>query len=636
MSRRFALGLLVGLCLWRSPLYAAAEEDRLSDAKGLENFVDEFFESHMNRLHIPGLVLTVVKDGKPILTKGFGWADMESGKRVVAEKTVFRVGSVSKLFTAAALLQLVERGSIDLNADVSMYLNPVDIDDNFREPVTADHLLTHTAGFDDRYIGIATRHQADRSPLPEYISARLPPRIRPPGELIAYSNHGYALAGLLVEEISGVPFETYVDEHLFRPLRMTRTSFELPARLEVDLAVGYRYLEDEFLPASYDYFNVAPASSLSSTAPDMARFMIAQLQDGSFQGSRILLPDTKDEMQRRHFAHHPRLPSRTYGFHERFENGERIIAHAGGLRGYSSYFLLLPQRNVGFFLASNRFEEELHEEFRGRFLDRYFPASSAAVTRVPSSRQPIERFKGSYRSLRYFASRSFEKLMTLASEYRVTAEDDTLTVRYPDDFHQPSQWESVEPLLFRRLDHDGYLAFREDESGEVTHMFIGTEAYEKLVWYETPTFQKKLFAFFPLAFLVAALTGGLLYGAGQLRSSRSLRSQHSLVNRPHRLAYYMAISVSVLNFSFLVGLSYFGRGVDSYSYLYGMPAVMIGVLLIPLLTAGLSLALAAVTSLGWNREVGSLSARLYFSLTTILALIFIPFLHYWNLLGFRY
>lgn len=247
MSRRFALGLLVGLCLWGSPLYAAAEEDRLSDAKGLENFVDEFFESQMNRLHIPGLVLTVVKDGKPILTKGFGWADMESGKRVVAEKTVFRVGSVSKLFTAAALLQLVERGSIDLNADVSTYLNPVDIDDNFREPVTAAHLLTHTAGFDDRYIGIATRHQADRSPLPEYISARLPPRIRPPGELIAYSNHGYALAGLLVEEISGVPFETYVDEHLFRPLRMTRTGFELPARLEVDLAVGYRYLEDEFL-----------------------------------------------------------------------------------------------------------------------------------------------------------------------------------------------------------------------------------------------------------------------------------------------------------------------------------------------------------------------------------------------------
>ena len=312
MNVRSALGIVVCLCLCTSRLYSATEEDRLSDPRELENFVDRFFEAQMNRLHIPGLVLTVVKDGEAILTKGFGWADMESGTPVAAEKTVFRVGSVSKLFTATALLQLAERGRIDLNADVGRYLNPVKIDESFREPVTAAHLLTHTAGFDDRYIGIAARRRVDRLPLPEYIAARLPPRIRPPGELIAYSNHGYALAGLLVEEISGVPFESYVDEHIFRPLRMTRTSFELPARLKTDLAVGYRYLKDEYLPASYDYFNVAPASSLSSTATDMARFLIAQLQDGSYQGARILSSETKDEMQRRHFAHHPRLPGRTY------------------------------------------------------------------------------------------------------------------------------------------------------------------------------------------------------------------------------------------------------------------------------------------------------------------------------------
>ncbi len=632
MNVRSTLGIVVCLCLCTSRLYSATEEDRLSDPRELENFVDRFFEAQMNRLHIPGLVLTVVKDGEAILTKGFGWADMESGTPVAAEKTIFRVGSVSKLFTATALLQLAERGRIDLNADVGRYLNPVEIDDSFREPVTAAHLLTHTAGFDDRYIGIAARRRVDRLPLPEYIAARLPPRIRPPGELIAYSNHGYALAGLLVEEISGVPFESYLDEHIFRPLGMTHASFDLPARLEADLAVGYRYLKDKFIPAPYDYFNVAPASSLVSDAPDMARFMIALLQDGGYQGARILLPETTEEMQRRHFAHHPRLPGRTYGFHERFENGERVLAHAGGLRGYSSYFLLLPHRNVGFFLAFNRFEEELYEEFRKQFLDRYFPASNAAVTRAPSSPEPIERFTGSYRSLRYFSSRFFEKLMTLASEYQVTAEDDTLTVHYPDDFRQPTRWENVEPLLFRGVGDDGYLAFRENERGEVTHMLIGTEAYEKLAWYETPTFQKKLFVFFPPTFLAAAVAGGLLYGAGRLSSARSRRPS---VNRPS-LAYFIAISVSVLNLLFLVGLGYFGRGVDAYSYLYGMPAVMVGLLLIPLLTAGLSVILAVLTGLSWKQRRGSLSGRVYFSLTTILALMFIPFLHYWNLLGFRY
>ena len=623
-------GIILCLCLSAVPVSAKTERGQLSEPGDLDNFVDGFFEREMNRLHIPGLVLTVVKDGKAILTKGFGWADIEGGRRVVAENTVFRVGSVSKLFTAAALLQLAEGGRIDLDADVSNYLNPVEIGDSFGEPITATHLLTHTAGFDDRYIGIAARRRVDRLPLPEYLSTRLPPRVRPPGKLIAYSNHGYALAGLLVEEISETRFESYVDEHILRPLRMTRTSFELPARLEADLAVGYRYIKDAYLPTVYDYFNVAPASSLSSTAPDMARFLIAQLQDGSFDGARVLRAETKDEMQRRRFAHHPRLPGRTYGFHERFENGERIIAHAGGLRGYSSYFLLLPQRNVGFFLAFNRFEEDLHEEFRRRFLDRYFPSSSDDVARAPSSPQLIDQFTGTYRGLRFFASRSFEKLMTLTSEYRVTAQDNTLTVRYPNDSRHPTRWEYVEPLLFRSSDDGGHLVFRENGVGEVTHMFMETEAYEKLSWYETPTVHKKLFAFFPPAFLAAAFGGALLHGIGRLKRSRSL------TYRPAGPVYFLAISVSVLDLSFLIGLGYFGRGVDAYSYLYGMPPVIVGLLFIPLLTTALSVLLAVLASLFWWRGFSSLLGRTYFSLTAILALTFIPFLHYWSLLGFRY
>ena len=156
--------------------------------------------------------------------------------------------------------------------------------------------------------------------------------------------------------------------------------------------------------------------------------------------------------------------------------------------------------------------------------------------------------------------------------------------------------------------------FVENERGEVTHMFIGNEAYEKLAWYETPTFQKKLFAFFPPAFLVAAVGGGLLYGAGQLRSLSSLRSRRPSVSRSGGLAYFIAISLSVLNLSFLVGLGYFGRGVDAYSYLYGMPAVMVGLLLIPLLTAALSVVLAVgYEPLLEARAHVSAWARLFFS-----------------------
>jgi CubicO group peptidase (beta-lactamase class C family) len=244
-----------------------------------------------------------------------------------------------------------------------------------------------------------------------------------------------------------------MDREIFRPLAMEQTSFRLPSALEAALATGYSYDSDTFTPAAYDYFNVAPASSLNTTAADMARFMVSQL-DG---GSPILSRDSVEEMQRQQFTHHPRLAGRGYGFHERFENGQRVIAHAGGLRGFGSYLFLLPRHRLGVFIAYNRVEEKFHEEFVKRFLDRYFPVGAPANP-SPDRRGDTARFTGSYRSLRYLSLRSFEKLMSLFYDYRVATDGSTLTVRYPNDFRESSQWEEIEPLLFRRVGEDGYLS----------------------------------------------------------------------------------------------------------------------------------------------------------------------------------
>ncbi|MEE9179862.1 MAG: serine hydrolase [Vicinamibacteria bacterium] len=598
----------------------------------LESFVDGFFAEQMVKWHVPGVVFVLVKDGAPMLSKGYGFADLEKKTEVIPEKTVFRVGSLSKLLTATALMQLSERGRIDLDTNVNQYISPIRIDDSYAEPITAASLLTHTAGLDDRYIGIAARSAAEQTPLKQYLAKRLPPRVNPPDDMIAYSNHGFALAGLLVEEISGVSFEDYMDQEIFRPLAMVRTSFRLPDALKDGLATGYSYDNDTFTPAPYDYFNVGPASSLNTTAADMARFMMAQLDGGRYGGSRILSPDSIEEMQRQQFTHHPRLAGRGYGFHERFENGERVIAHAGGLQGFGSYLFLIPRHQLGVFIAYNRVEEKFHEEFVKEFLDRYFRVGTDSRrggdpdTQSSQRFGDITRFTGSYRSLRYLSRRSFEKLMSLFHEYRVTTDGSTLTVRYPNDFREASQWAEVEPLLFRRVDEDGYLAFRENGRGEITHMFVGTEAYEKLMWYEEPSFQKSLFKFFTPAFMSASILGVIFFLLGFWRGKdRSLGS-----------SYLLAISVSALNLGFLVGGAHFGAGGDAYSYLYGMPPVMMALLVVPLVTVTLSVVLAAATALTWKRGAGSLPGRLYFSLATLIALAFIPFLHYWNLLGFRY
>src|SRR3989454_2828814 len=260
-----------------------------TDPQELEAFLDPFFAEQMEKLHIPGAVFLLVKDGEIFFTKGYGFANLEKKTPVVPDKTLFRVASISKLFTATAVMQLSEQGLLKLDDDVNKYLTLFQLEANYPQPVTVVNLLTHTGGFDDRFIGMAARSVSEVVSLGPYLAARMPPRVLPPGEVSSYSNHGMALAGYLVEVISGVPFARYIDENILQPLGMRRSSFLLPPHLAPDLAVGYIYKDDASQPVPFDYLNkVGPAGSLNATATDIAPFMIAHLQDGRYGETRIL------------------------------------------------------------------------------------------------------------------------------------------------------------------------------------------------------------------------------------------------------------------------------------------------------------------------------------------------------------
>ena len=172
-----------------------------------------------------GAVFLLVKDGRVFFARGYGYSDLMKRTAVDPAKTVFRVGSVSKLFTATAVLQLAERGEVDLHTDVNRYLKTFQLEENFPAPVTLANLLTHTGGFDDRAIGIAARNAQDQAPLGEYLARSMPPRVRPPGEMYNYSSHGIALAGYIVETVSGQPFGEYVEKNILEPLEMRQSSF---------------------------------------------------------------------------------------------------------------------------------------------------------------------------------------------------------------------------------------------------------------------------------------------------------------------------------------------------------------------------------------------------------------------------
>src|SRR6266516_596399 len=263
----------------------------LSDPRELETFLDGVISKQWRVDHIPGAAVSVVKDGRLLFAKGYGSANLQAHKPVNAQTTLFRIGSVSKLFTATAVLQLAEQGKLNLHADVNTFLNTFHLPATYPEPITLADLLTHTAGFEGRDTGLQlARTTSGLEPLGQVLAEHIPARVRPPGVVTAYSNYGYALAGYIVEQVSGMPYAQYVEQHIFQPLGMHSSTFRqpLPASLSADLSQGYTSSNGGYRPDPFVAIQDAPAGAMSTTATDMAKFMLAQLQNGRLGNERIL------------------------------------------------------------------------------------------------------------------------------------------------------------------------------------------------------------------------------------------------------------------------------------------------------------------------------------------------------------
>ncbi|HEY8558900.1 MAG TPA: serine hydrolase domain-containing protein [Pyrinomonadaceae bacterium] len=346
--------------------------------------MDKIFAEQMPKYNIPGAVFTLVKDGKIIFSKGYGYADPEKKKPVDKGRTLFRAYSISKSFTATAVMQLVERGLLKLDEDVNKYLKRFKIKDSFAEPVTLADLLTHNAGFTDpdvsRQLAQGEFRELD---LGKYLVKNLPPRARPPGTF-EYSNFGASLAGFIVEEVSGETFSDYVEKHIFKPLGMDRSTFLLPSRLSqkrlADFAYSYAVENgvDRKMRFEEADFSTTPAANLLTTGTDIAKFMIAHLQNGRYENIRILSEASAKRM------HEPWLytrsrPDNGYGFFWRAEkDGQRVLFHAGGY-GYGNVNImqLVPEYNAAFFLSfthgGNPEKRNLRNEIGSQVMKRIFP-----------------------------------------------------------------------------------------------------------------------------------------------------------------------------------------------------------------------------------------------------------------------
>ncbi|MFL5489371.1 MAG: serine hydrolase domain-containing protein [Gemmatimonadaceae bacterium] len=428
----------------------------------LASLVDSLIPAQMAKEHIPGAVFVLVQNGKVLYQRGYGLANVERRQPVDPEKTIWRIGSISKVFTATAVVQLADRGRLRLSDDVNRYLSAVKVPATFEEPVTFQHLLTHTAGFDEIRPGTRAETAAGLLPLGAFLQNKLI-RLRPPGRIISYSTYGVTLAGYLVEQISGTDFQSYLEQNLWRPLGMTRTNITVPDSLRGDLAQGYEFDSGENKLAEWEWYHTTPASSINASAADMARFIIAHLENGRVGRVRVLSDSATRDMHRRHASSDPRLAGFAYGFYEGFTNGERLLQHGGNVEGFAAQLTLIPARGIGFFIASQHEPAALKDVVQSALLDRFFPAKTkpAPPVPMPGYRERAPRFAGTYELNEFCHSCGAGRREYPRVEVKANA-DGTISMT-----GNAQRFVEVSPLFFSGLTGAGGAAFKADSTGRI-------------------------------------------------------------------------------------------------------------------------------------------------------------------------
>jgi CubicO group peptidase (beta-lactamase class C family) len=455
--------------------------------------MDDILVEAMNEYTLPGLAVGIVRNGELVYHKGLGYSDIEERKPVEAE-TVFRIGSISKTFTALGVMQLYEQGGLQLDDPVNNYLKTYKIlhRDPNAPPVTIRHLLTHTSGIGElRDVfdlvkpveGLGVKPDAPEVPLGEYYNGILHPEIYP-GEKITYANHAFATLGQLVEDVSGEPFGEYMVHHVFEPLGMHTTDYFLTDRVKAGLADAYQFKKGSFEPVKYLRIEVPGAGSIFSTLNDMAKYVAALMNKGANQYGRVVGPETFDLMVTPQLHTDPRLGVdfglyfvlTHYGDH-------RIIWHNGGWPGFISAMYVAPDDQLGVLVFTNTTSpapDLIAIDVLHRMLDVPMPISKLPPKGVLQSPHQWPQLCGFYGPKPGFLT-NLRLWMGFGGEIEVFVKDNHLAIRSLTGamrkgllLHQISP---QDPLYYQGIAGKGVIQvlFKENDEGQVDRLLTSTE-----------------------------------------------------------------------------------------------------------------------------------------------------------------
>lgn len=629
--------LLAALCALAATFNAVAAPS-LDDPEAVETFIDGIVLPAMKANNSPAGTIAIMHNGELLFAKGYGFQDVDKQIPVDPSTTLFRPGSVSKLFTWVAVMQLVEQGKIDLDTDVNTYLTNFQIKDTFEQPITMRHVMTHTAGFEDGAVGYLIIDDPERIiPLDESMKRYEPKRVNPPGAQTAYSNYATAIAGLIVANISGLSFQDYIQQNIFDPLGMQHSSFyePLPEALDATMAKSYTIEAGKYVEKPFEIIsNFGPAGAQSATSTDMVKFAQAILNGGELNGQRILKEATVKEMLTRNFSHDDRLVGMALGFYEGDYEGTRVMGHGGDTAYFHSFLGVDETHQLAFFTSfAGGGGSAVRSLVFPAFYEKFFPRTEAPPVPPSDFAERAAQYAGNYGFWRSNFS-TIEKAAGLGGGVAVApTANNTLMVAFAG---KTKEYAEVEKNLFRETSplvslmpgiSPRLIAFQENDQGAITGFVMEGLPFmslRKLPGYATGNFN---FTFLGLAMLI--FLGVLLRRFFQRRELKALPAADRTALSAATYASAANVLVFVVGAIVLtaVGDKLFG----------GIPLLFKLWLILPIIAflAGLYLLYRSV--LVWKQGLlAGKWARVRYTLVALSAGFMCWFYWFWNILGFQY
>ena len=620
------------------------------------SFVDGVVGAYMTQQQIAGAQVAVVRDGETLLVKGYGIDSVEPRRAVDPSQSLFRIGSISKTFTWLSVMQLVERRQLKLEDPINAHLpDELDVpDEGFEHPIRIIDLMNHTAGFEDILQGLFVAEDASPLPLAEQLRQRRPHRVREPDKLMAYSNYSTALAGAIIANVSGMEYESYVEQNILVPLGLGHTTFRehyaptegLPQPMPAELAarmsqnIEARAGKWEALPHEH-IVSMAPAGAAVSTAADMAQYMLALLDPQRLEAAGVLEADTVAQLREPSFQGAPGMPAMHHGFFNTpLGVSERLgfdnLSHGGATLHFRSFMVVIPdtsdadgtgQGTLGVFVATNSASgAPMVQALPERILAEYFRHGSSAASAVrEGAAGRVQEYAGQYRALRRSYTQ-FEKILSVGGVALTATKDGALVINLGGP---PLRFVEVGEDLFRQPDGDATIAFLRDERGAIRHVVTPIGALERVGFFMSAQW---------LVLMVAASLFtciGVLIAAALRRESvppQSVSERRSAQVITGTATAWIAFIVLVI-----VWVLPFTKPVAQDQFVFGYPHPMLKLALaIGVVATGLSVLGIATLVPVWRERTWPLGRRLRHSVAVALFVALVATLLQWNAIGFRY